>query len=133
MRRDCLTRHTSVCCETKKELGIRTLTRRIEDDASTSPCQGEAILKKEVRTEKTKKKGAAIRPPLSTHLVAELSDHFEFPFSFTLIGFLWVGSSLENDSLSLVVPFLFGAKVTVTVTDDDGWTGNELLSTANGG
>jgi len=25
------------------EPGIRTLTRRIEDDASTSPCQGEAI------------------------------------------------------------------------------------------
>ena len=25
------------------KLVIRTLTRRIEDDASTSPCQGEAI------------------------------------------------------------------------------------------
>ena len=27
----------------RKEFGIWTLTRRIEDDASTSPCQGEVI------------------------------------------------------------------------------------------
>jgi hypothetical protein len=33
------------------KLGIRTLTRRIEDDASTSPCQGEAI--KEKKTKET--------------------------------------------------------------------------------
>jgi hypothetical protein len=88
----------------------------------------------ENREEKrSEKRRAAPGRPSSTYLVAELSDQSESPFSFTLIGFLWVGSSLENDSPSLLVPFLVGAYVTVTVTDDAGWTGKLLLSTVNGG
>ena len=42
-----------------------------------------------------------------------LADYFDSPFSFTLITFLCDGSSLLIESLSLVVPFLVGAKVTV--------------------
>ncbi len=68
-----------------------------------------------------KKEGRPQGRPSSAHLSMQ-SRQSESPFSFTLIAFLCVGSSLLIESLSLLLPFLVGAYVTVTVLDALGGT-----------